>query len=131
MFQLNEPNSSTLQVPDLDKVLVGIHLNGGGHSVGDNINENSPKSSGKAAKNDLQMTEEEFEKEFVNSAIKVEQEYYARKANQDILTLPSDNVRVSQISYEIVISSFQSTLVEQEVFNNLVSTIPKTARSKT
>ena len=74
------------------------------------------------------FTERQLE-EFVRKA---EQDYEAKKRDEQMrATQAQSSVHVPDINQRYIISSFTSTMVEQEVFKDIITRMPKTMHSKT
>ncbi|KAM3020365.1 hypothetical protein ACUV84_040369, partial [Puccinellia chinampoensis] len=131
MLQLTQHDTSDSIKPAAEEVIVRVN----GHEVAPSTVctsiDKSPCSNAYVDSSHSSWNDDQCERQFLVSSIKAEQEYYARPLNASSLTQPSANFHVSELSPGSIVSPCSSTFVEREVFNDIIASIPKTAKSIT
>ncbi|KAM0910743.1 hypothetical protein ACQ4PT_013939 [Festuca glaucescens] len=75
--------------------------------------------------------ESEFDRELLRTTLQAEAEHESKLRSTQFPSYENQAFNVTEISPNKVISVFNSTLVEQDVFKDIVHRVPKTAKSKT
>lgn len=131
MLQMDCENYSDAHKSGQVESFAGATTQHAGQPSGHAFIENSFDSTTNLGSPQYMYTEEEFERELVNSTIKAKQEYHARKLNGQAASQATNNIDDSDVRHQEMVSSFESTIVESEVFNDIIARTPKTVKSKT
>ncbi|KAM0895244.1 hypothetical protein ACQ4PT_023966 [Festuca glaucescens] len=75
--------------------------------------------------------ESEFDRELLRTTLQAEAEHESKLRSTQFPSYEHQAFNVTEISPNKIISVFNSTLVEQDVFKDIVHRVPKTAKSKT
>jgi hypothetical protein len=75
--------------------------------------------------------ESEFDRELLRTTLQAEAEHESKLRSTQFPSYENQAFNVTEISPNKVISEFNSTLVEQDVFKDIVHRVPKTAKAKT
>jgi hypothetical protein len=75
--------------------------------------------------------ESEFDRELLRTTLQAEAEHESKLRSTQFQSYENQAFNVTEISPNKVISEFNSTLVEQDVFKDIVHRVPKTAKAKT
>ncbi|CAM0953955.1 unnamed protein product [Alopecurus aequalis] len=93
--------------------------------------QGTPDNSVKLGTNDYPWSDKVWVNELLDSTDKIEKDYYAKQINSQLASQRVTNIHISEINPTEYCSSYSSTVVEKDVFNDIVNRIPKTTKSKT
>ncbi|KAK1682534.1 hypothetical protein QYE76_043382 [Lolium multiflorum] len=131
MFELNKEPAVQSMNPDGVDNTKETRLNDGDTSFMSPSNSTIVHSHAEATESSYSWDESEFDREFLRKTLQAEAEHESKQRATQVPTHENQAFNVTEISPNKVISVFTSTLVEQDVFKDIVHRVPKTAKSKT
>ncbi|KAM0856160.1 hypothetical protein ACQ4PT_049301 [Festuca glaucescens] len=95
------------------------------------INSRIAHTSVEAPETSYSWDDSDFDRELLRTTLQAEAEHESKLHSTQFPSSQNQAFNVTEISPNKVISVFESTLVEKDVFNDIVHRVPKTAKSKT